>query len=89
MPYNAKDHKHICTQTACPYKCQVQCWDKGLGIAVDCGRDCNCNEHAHHLDDEKKTSKDERHICAHEHRMWIKFIILYLVFHWLINRILK
>lgn len=71
MPYNVKDHKHICIQTACPYKCQVKCWDKTLNMEIECGRDCNCNEHAHHLDDDEKTKKHERHICANEHRMFV------------------
>ena len=69
MAYNAKDHKHICIQTSCPYKCQVKCWDKTLNIQIECGRDCSCNDHAHQLDDDEKTPKHERHICANEHRM--------------------
>ena len=69
MPYDAKDHKHICIQTSCPYKCQVKRWDKKLNIQIECGRDCSSNDHAHHLDDDdEKTSKQERHICANEHR---------------------
>ena len=69
MPYDGKDHEHICIQTSCPYKCQVKCWDSNMNMITECGRACSVDDHAHHLDDDNKTSKDEIHICGGEHCM--------------------
>eukprot|EP01083_Nonionella_stella_P124111 374515_1 len=66
-PYNEKHAQHLCNQTTCPYKCQVQCWNETLKSITDCGRDCACNDHAHHLDDDEKGNEDAIHICEQEH----------------------
>eukprot|EP01083_Nonionella_stella_P165863 552908_1 len=68
MPFNKDHEQHICIQSNCPYPCQVQCWNDGLGEAEDCGRPCNCNDHAHHLKMKNGECKDEGHICDREHR---------------------
>eukprot|EP01084_Bolivina_argentea_P204199 348687_1 len=67
MPYNAKDHQHICIQTTCPYKCQVLVWSETQKKIIPCGRDCSCNSHDHHLNVAEDTDMKQLHICNDTH----------------------
>eukprot|EP01083_Nonionella_stella_P205503 748291_1 len=66
-PYNKKHDQHICIQSNCPYQCEVKCWNDALGEVANCGRPCDCNNHAHDLEIRSGECKDKGHICDKVH----------------------
>ena len=69
LPYDAEEgHRHVCNQTQCPYRCQVQIWDMESKRKVQCREYCS-----------RVKNENEIHLCGQEHDIYIYiYICIYL-----------